>query len=87
MDEAFIPFHQLVENMTSIEGEMYDEKMGVRSYIFEFEIDTPVELDILTDEDGIVQIGTVPPLYRVETSFRPSYHRIKFNAEITAGSK
>ena len=81
MDETFLPFHEIIEKLSSFKGEIYDDENGVRSYIYEFEIDTPVELDILTDEEGKVQIGMIPPLYRVNTTFRPSYHRIKFKAE------
>jgi hypothetical protein len=40
-----------------------------------------VELDIVKDEYGKIKIGIVPPLYRVETTFEPSYHSIRFTAE------
>ena len=83
MDETFLPFHEIIEKLSSFKGEINDEENGIRSYIYEFEIDTPVELDILTDENGRVQIGVIPPLYRINTTFRPSYHRIKFHAKLS----
>ena len=83
MDEAFLQFNEIIKKLSSFEGDINDKDNGIRSYIYEFEIDTPVELDILTDEEGKLQIGMVPPLYRVNTSFRPSYHKIKFSAEIS----
>lgn len=81
MDDFFLPFSKIVEKMTDIEGEIRDDGNGIRSHIYEFEIDSPIELDVFTDEDGSLQIGTVPPLYYVNTTFRPSYHRIRFTAE------
>ena len=83
MDESFLPFNEIIEKLSSFSGDTHDKDNGIRSYIYEFEIETPVELDILTDEKGKVLIGMVPPLYRVNTTFRPSYHKIKFSAEIS----
>ena len=80
-DEFFLPFNKIVEKMTDIEGEIRDEGAGIGSHIYQFGIDSPVELDVFTDEDGSLQIGTAPPLYYVNTTFRPSYHRIRFTAE------
>ena len=81
MDESFLPFSQILEKLVSIEGEIYDDENGIHSYIYEFDVGTPVELEIIRDENGQLQIGTVPPLYRVSTSFRPSYHAITFKAK------
>jgi len=81
MDEVFLPFSEIIEKLLSIEGEIYDDNNGIHSYIYEFEVGTPVELDVLRDENGQLKLGSIPPLYRVETSFRPSYHSITFKAE------
>ncbi|NSL90807.1 hypothetical protein [Chitinophaga solisilvae] len=80
-DESFFSFRQMLENLLSFQGEFTDEENGVHSYIYEIEIGTPVELDISVDENGKVTIGSVPPVYRVNTSFRPSYHSITIKAE------
>ena len=80
MDEAFLPFNEMVQKMISIDGELYTEDKGIHSYIYEMEVSTPIEMDILVDEYGKVKLGIIPPLYRVETSFRPSYHTITFSA-------
>lgn len=80
MDEAFLPLHAMIEKATAIEGELYDNENGVHSYVYEFEVYTPIELDIIVDEEGKVKIGSIPPMYRVETSFRPSFHAIRINA-------
>ena len=83
MDEAFIPFSAMLAKIASFEGEIYDEVQGVRSYINRFEIETPIEMDVARDEDGQIRLGVVPPLYRVDTTFEPSYHAIRFSAEIS----
>lgn len=86
IDEAFMPFEQIVERMLSFRGDIVDEEAGVRSYIYRCEIESPVELDVFRDEDGTLQIGSTPPLYYVNTSFRPAYHRVRIKAELSEGS-
>jgi hypothetical protein len=82
IDEAFLPFGDLVDKILDIPGaNITDDENGIQSYIYEIEIGTPVELDISVDENGKVRIGSVPPLYRVNSSFRPSYHSITIKAE------
>ncbi len=83
MDEAFIPFSAMLAKIAGFEGEIYDEENGIHSYINRFEIDTPVEMNIESDENGKIRLGMVPPLYRVDTTFEPSYHTIRFTAEIS----
>ncbi len=80
IDEAFYSLEKMIINATNIQGELYDDEEGVHSYIYEMEIATPVELDIVVDKNGKVMIGTIPPMYRVETTFKPSYHSLKLIA-------
>lgn len=82
MDEAFMAFEQIIRSMLSFGGELIDEEQGVRSYISEYEIESPVELNVVRDADGQLQIGYTPPLYYVDTSIRPSFHRLKFRADL-----
>ena len=83
MDEAFLPFQQIIERMLSFGGEFVDDEAGVRSYIYECEIESPVELDVVWDEQGTLRIGSTPPLYYVDTSIRPSFHRLRFIAQLS----
>jgi hypothetical protein len=83
IDEAFMPFQQIVNRMLSFGGELVDYEAGVHSYIYEYEIESPVELDIVRNEDGQLQIGSTPPLYYVDTSFRPSFHKLRFRADLS----
>jgi hypothetical protein len=86
MDEAFMPFQQIIERMLSFGGEIVDYDMGIRSYIYECEIESPVELDVIRDEKGELKIGTTPPLYYVDTSIRPSFHALRFTAHLSESS-
>lgn len=81
MDESFLPFNQIIGKLLDIDGDIHDEENGIHSYIYSLDIGTPVELDVFRDENGNLQLGLVPPLYRVNTSYRPSYHNISLIAE------
>ena len=81
MDEAFVPLHRIIGGLQPPAVEFRDDEAGVRSYIHRFEIESPVELDV-TREDGLLYLGSTPPLYYVDTSLRPSYHRLRFTAEL-----
>ena len=85
IDEAFMPFTTIIERMLAFNGEIVDEDAGVRSYIYRCEIESPVEFDVVKVEDETLQIGSTPPLYYVDTSFRPSYHRLRIKAELSEG--
>ncbi len=82
LDEAFLPFQDIIERMLSIDSEIIDDQVGVRSYIYAYEIETPLELDIVRDADGQLQIGSTPPLYYLDTSIRPCFHRLRFTAQV-----
>jgi hypothetical protein len=86
IDESFMPFQQIIERMLAFGGEIVDDERGVRSYIYECEIESPVELDVVRDEQGTLHIGSTPPLYYVDTSIRPSFHRLRFTAQLSEGS-
>ncbi|HEX7645554.1 MAG TPA: hypothetical protein VF472_25400 [Burkholderiaceae bacterium] len=76
MDEAFLPFSALIAGAQALPGDLVDESAGVRSHVTQCRVEMPIELDVTRDGDGRLQIGSVPPLYRTETSFLPSFHRI-----------
>ncbi len=84
MDEAFLPFSEILKKILSFNADLTDEQGNIHFYIHECEIETPVELDVTVDEQGALYIGSVPPLYYVDTTIRPSYHRLTFKAELEA---
>ena len=83
MDEAFHSFDQILAGMAPTDAAFEDEDAGFRMYVERFTIESPVELDISRDDDAVLRIGSTPPLYYVNTSLRPSYHRLRFRAELT----
>ncbi len=80
IDEAFLTLSELLERMLSFPGEINDEEAGIHSYVYECSIDTPIELSVVREADGHLQIGSVPPLYDERTSFLPSFHQVRFTA-------
>jgi hypothetical protein len=84
VDEAFVPFHRMVVGLAA-HADIRSEEHGIHMYVHRFSVETPIELDIVVAADGTVEIGSVPPLYRVDTSFRPSYHQIRYSAELADG--
>jgi hypothetical protein len=83
MDAAFMPLRQILDQMLAHLGEeLVDDDAGVRSHIYECSIESPLELDVLRDETGLLRLGATPPLYYVDTTFRPSFHRISFTAVV-----
>ncbi len=85
MDEAFIPLHRLVTELLPVLPDLVDEEAGTRSYVTAYEVSTPVELDISSRDgdvlpsadDPVVAIGSVPPLYHLETSLFPVLHQLR----------
>ena len=84
MDEAFVPLHQLILGMAA-GVDLRTEDGLIHMYIHRFTVETPIELDLTARDDGTVAIGSVPPLYRENTTFRPSFHQIRFTAELSDG--
>lgn len=54
----------------------------MRMYVRRIEVEAPVELDVGRGDAGALEIGSTPPLYYADTSLRPSYHRLRFVAEL-----
>ena len=81
MDEAFLYFNEMLQKMTTIDGQIIADESGFKMEIKKLSIETPIELCIVTSEEGRVEIGSVPPLYPVDISFQPVYHTIRFTIE------
>jgi hypothetical protein len=80
MDEAFHPLHRIIEALVPRGAEFRDEAAGVRAYVERVAIDSPVELDVVRNQE--LEIGSTPPLYYVDTSLRPAYHWMRFTVEL-----
>jgi hypothetical protein len=80
IDEAFSFLGENVAAFTDLIGEIVDHDAGVRMQIEELSIETPVELDVRVDEAGAVHLGCAPPLYAVEATVEPVFHRLRIRA-------
>jgi hypothetical protein len=80
MDQAYLLFSDALAQMLDFQGEIVDEEAGVRSHISECTIEMPIEVDVSRDESGALVLGSSPPLYYVNTTFLPSFHRIRVTA-------
>lgn len=85
LDEAMLPFFEYVQKISLLkEGSFIDTKQfGFSMNIETVHIETPFELDIDTDENGLVTIGVSPPMYYVATSVEPVFHSMKVTMELT----
>ena len=75
--------HEALLQYASVGNQLRTPDGNIESYIYRFRVESPVEMDVTWGEDGKLQLGTVPPLYDVATSIRPSIHRMRFTAEWT----
>ena len=87
IDEALVPFHEQINAMLEIDGTIEDKNADFRMIIHEVTIESPVQLDIIVDEDESVTLGSSPPLYYVDTEVQPVFHKIRFRAVITEPDK
>lgn len=85
MDPAFLSFADALAEMLDFRGEIVDEEAGVRSRITKCTIELPIELNVSRGDSGELVLGSAPPIYYVDTSYRPSYHRIRVTAVQDAG--
>jgi hypothetical protein len=83
IDEALLPFHQHINEMLVIDGEVYDKSKEIRMSIYEVDIDSPVQLDVIVNEYGQVVVGSSPPLYYLDTGIQPVFHNIRLRAVAT----
>lgn len=77
LDESFLPFGELLEEMSNVEGMVGGQKMGMVMQMEEATLGLPIQLEVLVDDEGQVQIGGTPPQHYTETSFDPIYHQLK----------
>lgn len=83
IDEAFLSFPELIENLSDVDG-VFEEVMDdekIKMEIESIKMELPIQLDVVVDENGKVLLGSVPPLYDIQTSFDPVFHQIGLTLE------
>ncbi|OEK08223.1 hypothetical protein A8C32_01805 [Flavivirga aquatica] len=83
-NEDFIDFSEFIEEFISIDTymESHFEHQTVTLHVEKITTETPCQLHVEVDDKGEVKLGSIPPLYYVETSFMPVFHNIKINFEL-----
>jgi len=81
IDEAMMSFEEMVNELVEPVDEIVDEDNGVLMGISNISLDMPIQLDVVIDENGKVQLGATPPLYHLDTSFTPVFHQFRFTFE------
>jgi hypothetical protein len=86
VDEAFVPLSRLLEALFVIDAEFRDEAAGVHTYVTACEVESPIEVEVSFDADGL-RLGSTPPLYPLQTTFAPAMHRVRMVIEGTRRGK
>lgn len=81
IDEAYLSFSEFVVAASEIDGAIADPGKGVAMEVEQATLGMPVEMDVVVDDDGSVAIGTIPPLYYLETSMMPVFHQVTLTLE------
>ena len=80
IDRAFLSVSQFMASLGDFEGQIQNE---VNSLSIEaIKIEMPFELDLKTDSNDHLVLGSSPPTQKIETSFMPVFHKIKMNIEV-----
>jgi hypothetical protein len=72
-----MPFGQLVEELTNYQKQQVDEKTGLVMTIEELTVDMPIELKVIVDNDGKVDLMGSPPTQLVKTTVMPVFHQMR----------
>lgn len=85
IDESFLPFSFLVDELSSLDGQlsalMEDQIIQVEMQKVEMEL--PIQLEILIQDGAVIEIGGVPPLNYIDTTIFPVFHQLRLRLEKT----
>ena len=71
------PFETVFAGIADLDAGLFDPSLGVGMYMERAAVDTPIEVDVLVDEDGGVTLVGAPPTQHVETTYMPVFHKIR----------
>ncbi len=77
IDEAYAPFAGNITAFADLLGAYEDPGKTQRLRATGIKVETPVELDLLSQGGHVMAIGTTPPVYRVETTIMPVFHTLR----------
>lgn len=82
-DDDFIELSDFIIEMSNVDFYFSEHFMDSEIVLQpeKIETETPIQLAIEIDENNIVRIGAIPPMYYVETTFMPVFHNINLIIE------
>ena len=72
-----MPFSQLVEELTNYEKQQVDPNTGFAMTIAQLTVDMPIELKVIVNHDGKVNLKGSPPTQLVKTTVMPVFHQMQ----------
>jgi hypothetical protein len=70
------PFEAVFTGVADLDALLLDPEVGIGMRLGRAAIDTPIELDVLVDDEGGVSIVGAPPTQHIETTYMPVFHHI-----------
>jgi len=83
-DEDFIILSDFVQEISAIDYYLTEEfkDEDITLTVEKIQMETACQLVVNVNDNNQVQIGAIPPMYYVETTFMPVFHNIKLSIEI-----
>jgi hypothetical protein len=72
-----MPFAQLVDELTSYEKQIGDPQIGCVMHLEQVTVDMPIELKVVVNHDGTVNVKGSPPTQLVKTTVMPVFHHMR----------
>ncbi|MEZ6133395.1 MAG: hypothetical protein R3C53_00660 [Pirellulaceae bacterium] len=79
IDEALVSLSSMLAGLLPNVTMHFDQSAVME--VEEICLEIPVELDVLAAEDQVLQIGSSPPVYFVDTSVPPVLHQMKITIQ------
>lgn len=78
-NEDFIPLSEFIDEMGSIDYFIEEQFAGtnVSMSVEKLKAESACQLLIEIDEENEIRIGAIPPMYYVETTIMPVFHKIR----------
>lgn len=87
IDEAMVEMSEFISQMTEVDGYLFDEEWQTATRLENVEMEIPIQLDLHVSDNGLVTIGSSPPLFYVDTTVMPVFHQLKVTISVNENSE
>ncbi len=77
IDPAYATFSENILAYADVLGDHIDDDWGLKMSVGAVTIETPVELDLVSEGEDDMAIGCAPPIYREATTLMPVFHTMR----------